>query len=88
MCELKRDQTLCATEIESRIHAVDQLQVSSYTIRGVSDTLFSLADESNDYNDALRMLADVTFCQWEAFKAVEIFLESEFSPKLDEESTL
>lgn len=74
--EVQSNQNECAVEIRSRIQAVDQLHVSAYSIRGVSDALFSLADEASDYNDALRMLADVTFCQWEAVKPIEEFLEN------------
>ncbi|WP_417143087.1 hypothetical protein [Raoultibacter massiliensis] len=53
----------------------------------MSDTLFSLADDTNDYNDVLRMLADVTYCQWESVKTVEAALIARFAANQEAESS-
>lgn len=67
------------TTIESREDAVDQLEASTYILRGVSDSLLALSEAFDDYQEAIRMLADVTFHQSENTKRIREVIEKSFA---------
>lgn len=80
MAEAKQlESALGVSTIESREDAIDQLEVTAYLLRGVSDSLLALSEEFGDYREALWMLADVTFHQAENAKRIREVIEESFA---------
>lgn len=63
----------------TKIDAIDQISVSAYTLRGVSDSLLALSEQSHDYQDVMRMLSDVAFQQSKVLLQAETVLENELT---------
>ena len=59
-----------------KIDALDLLSVSVYILRGVSDSLLALSEQSHDYQDVMRMLSDVVTYESLAIEKAEKTLEN------------
>lgn len=79
MNEMQQKPILSPSRIESKVNAIDQLNVSACILKGVSDSLLALSEQPQDYRDAIRMFSDITMTQFEAINQVGTFLEQELS---------
>lgn len=67
-------------KISTMIEAIDQLNATRYILRGVSDSLLALSEQSHDYQDVMRMLSDVTMHQSLVVDEIETLLEKDPKP--------
>lgn len=72
-----QEPILPAVQITSCIDAIDQLHVTKYVLKGVSDSLLALSELSHDYQDVMRMFSDITMHQLQALEQVGVVLEKE-----------
>lgn len=71
-------------KISTMIEAIDQLNATGYILRGVSDSLLALSEQSHDYQDVMRMFSDVTMHQSLVVNEIEEFMEKESRVNLNE----
>lgn len=76
--EIAQEPILPPVQIVTRIDAIDQLHVTEYVLKGVSDSLLALSELSHDYQDVMRMFSDITMHQFQALEQVGLVLEEEY----------